>query len=112
MGTQTLEQVELAGERGRPAAGPAPAVWRVLREAVLLATLFGVYSVGRQVAAKRTGSAFDHARELLSWQRMLPQLGFVDTGLEFGHSVYGPQNSGGVANQSPPCLASTSAGRH
>ncbi|MDT7655263.1 MAG: hypothetical protein QOI36_6681 [Pseudonocardiales bacterium] len=31
--------------------------------------------------------------------RMLPQLGFVDTGLEFGHSVYGPQNSGGVANQ-------------
>jgi hypothetical protein len=22
--------------------------------------------------------------------RMLPQLGFVDTGLEFGHSVYGP----------------------
>jgi hypothetical protein len=177
MGTQTLEQVELTGERGRPAAGPAPAVWRVLREAVLLATLFGIYSAGRQVAAKHTGSAFDHARELLSWQRMLhlpdeaslqhaalqvphlveggnlyyasvhapltgavllwlsiwrpnaypqvrwtmvsvtglalvghimfplapprmlPQLGFVDTGLEFGHSVYGPQNSGGVANQ-------------
>ncbi|HEY0690210.1 MAG TPA: phosphatase PAP2 family protein [Kribbella sp.] len=31
--------------------------------------------------------------------RMLPQPGFVDTGLESGHSVYGPRNSGGVANQ-------------
>jgi hypothetical protein len=177
MGTQALEQVEPTGERERSAAGPPPAGWRVLREAVLLATLFGVYSVGRQVAAKHTGSAFDNARDVLSWQRllqlpneaslqhaafqlphlveaanlyyasvhapltgavllwlsiwrpkayprvrwtmvsvtglalvghiifplapprMLPQMGFVDTGLEFGQSVYGPQNSSGFANQ-------------
>jgi PAP2 superfamily len=177
MGIQALEQVEPTGERGRSAAGPAPAVWRLVREVVLLATLFGVYSAGRQVAAKHTGSAFNHAWDVYSWQRflhlpneaslqhaalhvphliewanlyyasvhapltgavllwlsiwrpkayprvrwtmvsvtglalvghivfplapprMLPQLGFVDTALEFGQSVYGPQNSGGVANQ-------------
>ena len=29
--------------------------------------------------------------------RMMP--GFIDTGLRFGQSVYGPENSGGVANQ-------------
>jgi hypothetical protein len=175
MGTHALEQVELAGERGRAPSRPATVVWRVVREAVLLATMFGVYSLGRQVAAKHTGSAFDHAREVLSLQRwlhlpneaaiqhaalQLPHLveganlyyasvhapltgavllwlsiwrpkayphvrwtivavtglalvghiafplapprmmpGFVDTGLKFGQSVYGPQNSGGVANQ-------------
>lgn len=176
MGTQALERVELVGERGKaPTQRPAPVVWRVLREAVLLATLFGVYSAGRQFAAKNTGSAFDHAREVLSWQnwlhlpneaavqqaalqaphlvesanlyyasvhapltgavllwlsiwrpkayphvrwtiaaltglalighivfplappRMMP--GFVDTGLRFGQSVYGPDASGGVVNQ-------------
>jgi len=150
-------------------------VWRVVREAVLLATLFLVYSAGRQIAAKHNGSAFDHAREVLSLQRWLhlpneasiqqaalqvprvieganlyyasvhapltgavllwlsiwrpkayprvrwtmvsvtglalvghilfplapPRMmpGFVDTGLKFGQSVYGPENSGGVANQ-------------
>ncbi|GAA1609083.1 phosphatase PAP2 family protein [Kribbella sancticallisti] len=175
MGTQVLEQGELAGERGRAPSGPAPVVWRVVREAVLLATLFGVYSLGRQFAAGHTGSAFGNAREVLSFQRLLhlpdeaaiqqaglqvPHLieganlyyaavhapltaavllwlsiwrpmayprvrwtmvsltglatighilfplapprmmpGFVDTGLKFGQSVYGPQSSGGVANQ-------------
>jgi hypothetical protein len=175
MGTQALEQVDLVGDRGRGSAGPAPAVWRVVREVVLLGTLFVVYSAGRQFAAKQTGSAYDHAREVLSWQRwlhlpneasiqhaalQLPHLveganlyyasvhapltgavllwlsiwrpkayphvrwtmvsvtglalighivfplapprmmpDFVDTGLQFGQSVYGPDNSSGVANQ-------------
>jgi hypothetical protein len=147
----------------------------VVREAVLLATLFLVYSAGRQIAAKHTGSAFGHADQVLSLQRWLhlpneaaiqqhalqvPQLveganlyyasvhapltavvllwlsiwrptayprvrwtmvsltglalighiayplapprmmpGFVDTGLRFGQSVYGPDHSDGVANQ-------------
>ncbi|MGC4941008.1 phosphatase PAP2 family protein [Kribbella sp. DT2] len=171
MGTQALEPAEL-GERHRSAG---PAVWRVVREAVLLATLFLVYSAGRQIAAKHTGSAFDHAGQILSLQRWLhlpsesalqqhalqiPHLveganlyyasvhapltavvllwlsiwrpaayphvrwtmvsvtalalighiayplapprmmpGFVDTGLRFGQSVYGPDHSDGVANQ-------------
>ncbi|HET6299395.1 MAG TPA: phosphatase PAP2 family protein [Kribbella sp.] len=174
MGTQALERVDV-GDQERTTSGPGPVVWRVVREAVLLATLFLVYSAGRQVAAKHTGSAFDHAREILSLQRWLhlpneaaiqhsalqvPHLieganlyyasvhapltgavllwlsiwrpkayprvrwtmvavtglalvghilfplapprmmpGFVDTGLKFGQSVYGPENSGGVANQ-------------
>jgi hypothetical protein len=175
MGTQAPEQVDLAGDRGRGTAGPAPVVWRVVREVVLLATLFLVYTAGRQFAGNHTGSAFDHAREVLAWQnwlhlpneesiqdaalqvpnlveganlyyasvhapltgavllwlsiwrpkayphvrwtvvavtglalvghiifplappRMMPS--FVDTGLEFGQSVYGPDNSSGVANQ-------------
>ena len=171
MGTQALEPVGL-GERHRSAG---PVVWRVVREAVLLATLFLVYSAGRQIAAKHTGSAFDHADQVLSLQRWLhlpneaalqqhalqvPHLveganlyyasvhapltavvllwlsiwrptayprvrwtmvsvtalalvghivyplapprmmpGFVDTGLLFGQSVYGPDHSDGVANQ-------------
>jgi hypothetical protein len=175
MGTQALEQVDLTGDRGRTSTGSAPTVWRVVREAVLLATLFLVYTAGRQIASKHTGSAFDHAHEVLSWQRwlhlpneasiqhaalQLPHLveganlyyasvhapltaavllwlsiwrpkayphvrwtmvsvtglalighivfplapprmmpGFVDTGLRFGQSVYGPENSSGVANQ-------------
>jgi hypothetical protein len=172
MGTQALEPTGL-GERHRSAA--APVVWRVVREAVLLATLFLVYSAGRQIAAKHTGSAFGHADQVLSFQhwlhlpteaalqqhalqvphlieganlyyasvhapltavvllwlsiwrptayprvrwtmvsvtalalighiayplappRMMP--GFVDTGLRFGQSVYGPDHSDGVANQ-------------
>lgn len=171
MGTQALEPSGL-GERRTSAA---PVVWRVAREAVLLATLFLVYSAGRQIAAKHTGSAFDHADQVLSFQRWLhlpseaalqqhalqvPHLveganlyyasvhapltavvllwlsiwrptayprvrwtmvsvtalalvghmlyplapprmmpGFVDTGLRFGQSVYGPDHSDGVANQ-------------
>ncbi|GAB2598762.1 hypothetical protein GCM10027269_62900 [Kribbella endophytica] len=147
----------------------------MVREAVLLATLFLVYTAGRQIAAKHTGSAFDHADQVLSLQRWLhlpsesalqqhalqvPHLveganlyyasvhapltavvllwlsiwrptayprvrwtmvsvtalalighiayplapprmmpGFVDTGLRFGQSVYGPDHSDGVANQ-------------
>jgi hypothetical protein len=175
MGTQALERVDLTGERGRSSTGAGPVVWRVVREAVLLATMFLVYSAGRQFAGKHTGSAFDHAREVLSFQhwlhlpdeaaiqhwvlqfphlvqganlyyasvhapltgaillwlsiwrpkayprvrwtivsvtglalighilfplappRMMP--GFIDTGLKFGQSVYGPESSGGVANQ-------------
>ncbi|HEY3558735.1 MAG TPA: phosphatase PAP2 family protein [Kribbella sp.] len=134
-----------------------------------------MYSAGRQLAARHTGSAFGHAHEVLSFQNWLhlpneasiqhwalqvPQLvqganlyyasvhapltaavllwlsiwrprayshvrwtmvsltglalighiafplapprmmpGFVDTGLRFGQSVYGPDHTGGAANQ-------------
>ncbi|NUR94658.1 MAG: phosphatase PAP2 family protein [Kribbellaceae bacterium] len=166
MGTAAVERV---GE------GRAQVAWRVAREAVLLATLFLVYSAGRQIAARHTGSAFDHAHEVLAFQnwlhlpneaslqrwflqfphmvqganlyyasvhapltavvllwlsiwrprayshvrwtmvsltglalvghiafplappRMMP--GFVDTGLKFGQSVYGPDHTGGAVNQ-------------
>jgi hypothetical protein len=43
----------------------------MVREAVLLATLFLVYTAGRQFAAEHTGSAFDHAREILAFQNWL-----------------------------------------
>jgi hypothetical protein len=177
VGTQAPERLELIEEQRCTAARTAPRVWRVLREVVLLATLYVVYSAGRLFAAEHTGSAFEHARELLSWQRslrlpaessvqqavlqlpdlvqaanlyyawvhfpltiavllwlsiwrprayphvrwtlvaltglalighivyplapprMLPELGFVDTGVKFGQSVYGEQRSGGLANQ-------------
>ncbi|TCC10623.1 phosphatase PAP2 family protein [Kribbella soli] len=164
-----IAAVERVGE------GRAQAFWRVVREAVLLATLFLVYSAGRQIAARHTGSAFDHAHEVLSlqnwlhlpneasiqhWALQFPQLveganlyyasvhapltaavllwlsiwrpkayshvrwtmvsltglalighiafplapprmmpGFVDTGLRFGQSVYGPDHTDGAVNQ-------------
>ncbi len=159
----------------RVGEGRAQVFWRVVREAVLLATLFLVYSAGRQIAARHTGSAFDHAHEVLSlqnwlhlpneasiqhWVLQFPRLveganlyyasvhapltavvllwlsiwrpkayshvrwtmvsltglalighiayplapprmmpGFVDTGLRFGQSVYGPDHTGGAVNQ-------------
>jgi len=169
MGIQALERVGQGREQQQKV------FWRVAREAVLLATLFLVYSAGRQLAARHSGSAFDHAHEVLSFQnwlhlpneaavqhwafqfphliqganlyyasvhapltaavllwlsiwrpqayshvrwtmvsltglalighiafplappRMMP--GFVDTGLRFGQSVYGPEHTGGPANQ-------------
>lgn len=175
MGTQALERVGIGEDGEGRDTRSGPVVWRVVREAVLLATLFLVYSLGRQIAAKHTGSAFDHAREILALQNWLhlpneasiqqaalkiPQLveganlyyasvhapltaavllwlsiwrpraythvrwtivsvtalalighivfplapprmmpGFIDTGLQFGQSVYGAERSGGVANQ-------------
>jgi hypothetical protein len=158
--------------------GELPLRRRLLREAVLLALLWGAYSLGRWVAAQHAGNAFFHADEvwwverafrlpneadlqswLLRWPlavraansyyawihfpatvaclawlfvrrprqylwfrrvlasvtaaalavhltyplappRMLPQHGFVDTGVHFGQSVYGPAaGSDGLANQ-------------
>ncbi|MEV4260802.1 phosphatase PAP2 family protein [Kribbella sp. NPDC049584] len=172
MGIEALERVGQGGEQQQRGV---QVFWRVVREAVLLATLFLVYSAGRQIAARHTGSAFGHAHEVLSFQnwlhlpneaaiqqwalqfphlveganmyyasvhapltaavllwlsiwrpkayshvrwtmvsltglalighiafplappRMMP--GFVDTGLRFGQSVYGPDHTGGPANQ-------------
>ncbi|TCC39082.1 inositol phosphorylceramide synthase [Kribbella capetownensis] len=71
MGTQALERVGLGGENENRRSGTGPVVWRVVREAVLLATLFLVYSAGRQIAAKHTGSAFDHAHDVLAIQSWL-----------------------------------------
>jgi hypothetical protein len=69
MGIEALERVgpggEEQGQRG------VQAFWRVVREAVLLATLFLVYSAGRQIAARHTGSAFGNAHEVLSFQGWL-----------------------------------------
>jgi PAP2 superfamily len=149
--------------------------WRVGREILLLAILFGIYNLGRYISAKHAGSAFVHADEVLRFEHWLglpressvqhaalgvPQLvraanwyyagvhfpltavvllwllirrpaeyararwalasltglalvghlafplapprmmpGFVDTGIVFGQSVYGPSTDSGVANQ-------------
>ncbi len=92
MGTQALERVDLTGERGRSSTGAGPVVWRVVREAVLLATMFLVYSAGRQFAGKHTGSAFDHAREVLSFQHWLhlpDEAAIQHWVLQFPHLVQG-----------------------
>ncbi|MFI5734932.1 phosphatase PAP2 family protein [Kribbella sp. NPDC051587] len=41
------------------------------REALLLATMFGIYNLGRWFAAEQTGSAFGNAYEVLALQRWL-----------------------------------------
>lgn len=152
-------------------------VWQILREVVLLGSMFGVYSLGRMYAADHSTSAFDNAHRLIGWERalglpneaalqhsflqiphaaqaantfyayvhfpltaavliwlsvfrpaaykgvrstlmaltalalightvfplapprMLPDLGWVDTGIKFGQSVYGPTSDSGPANQ-------------
>jgi len=154
-----------------------PVVRQILREIVLLGSMYVVYSVGRIYAAKHSTSAFDNARRLIGWERdlglpneaglqhaflqvphlpeaantyyafvhfpltaailiwlsvrrpaaykkvrstlmaltglalightvfplapprMLPDLGWVDTGIRFGQSVYGPNSDTGMANQ-------------
>ena len=134
MGIQALERV--GQDRKRVRVGPG--VWRVVREVVLLATLFLVYTAGRQIAASNTGANLYYASvhapltgAVLLWlsiwrpqayprvrwtmvsvtglalighivfplapPRMMP--GFVDTGLRFGQSVYGPDMASGPANQ-------------
>jgi PAP2 superfamily protein len=152
-------------------------VWQILREVLLLGSMYVVYSLGRIYAARHSASAFDNAHRLVSWERdlglpneaalqhsflhhphlveatntyyayvhfpltalvliwlsvrrpaaykgvrstlmaltglalightlfplapprMLPSLGWVDTGIRFGQSVYGPNSDGGMANQ-------------
>lgn len=149
----------------------------VLREALLLGSMYVVYSLGRMYAARHSASAFDNAHRLVGWERdlglpneaalqqsflhhthlveaannfyatvhfpltalvliwlsvrrpasykqvrtklmaltglalightlfplapprMLSSLGWVDTGIRFGQSVYGPNSEGGLANQ-------------
>ncbi len=51
--------------------GEPPLRRRLLREAVLLALLWGAYSVGRLIAAQHTGHAFFHADEVWSVERGL-----------------------------------------
>lgn len=47
-------------------------LWRrLLREAVVLLLLWTVYSSGRWVAARHTGSAFQHADQVWRWERAL-----------------------------------------
>src|SRR6266516_3005032 len=152
--------------------------WRqVLREVLLLGSMYVVYSLGRMYAARHSASALDNAHRLVGWERslglpseaalqhsflhhphlvqaantfyatvhfpltalvliwlsvrrpatykgvrstlmaltglalightlfplapprMLPSLGWVDTGIRFGQSVYGANSEGGPANQ-------------
>jgi hypothetical protein len=169
-----------AAEQDPPARGRrrAPSVvWQVVREALLLGSMYVVYSLGRIYAAAHSAAAFDHAHRLIGWERalrlpneadlqhallpvphmaqaansfyacvhfpltaavliwlsirrpavyqgvrstlmaltglalvghtvfplapprMLPDLGWVDTGIKFGQSVYGPNSDSGMANQ-------------
>src|SRR5437660_870213 len=84
MGTAALERV---GQERR-----AQIFWRVVREGVLLATLFLVYSAGRQFAARHTGSAFDHAHEVLSvqnWLHLPNEASIQHWVLRFPHLVQG-----------------------
>ncbi|MGY4765603.1 phosphatase PAP2 family protein [Kribbella sp. CWNU-51] len=90
MGIEALERVgpdgEEQGQRG------AQVFWRVVREAVLLATLFLVYSAGRQIAARHTGSAFGNAHEVLSFQSWLHlpnEASIQHAALKFPHLVEG-----------------------
>ncbi|MFG1620866.1 phosphatase PAP2 family protein [Kribbella sp. NPDC049227] len=92
MGTQALERVGLGGENENRRSGTGPVVWRVVREAVLLATLFLVYSAGRQIAAKHTGSAFDHARDVLAvqnWLHLPNEASIQHAALKLPHLVEG-----------------------
>ncbi|MFF0345849.1 phosphatase PAP2 family protein [Kribbella sp. NPDC004875] len=64
----------------------------MVREAVLLATLFLVYSAGRQIAARHTGPAFDHAHQVLSFQNWLhlpSETSIQHWALQFPHLVQG-----------------------
>ncbi|WP_406051066.1 phosphatase PAP2 family protein [Kribbella sp. NBC_00889] len=92
MGTQALERVGLGGENDNRRSGTGPVVWRVVREAVLLATLFLVYSAGRQIAAKHTGSAFDHAHDVLAiqnWLHLPNEASIQHAALKLPHLVEG-----------------------
>ncbi|MEV0798887.1 phosphatase PAP2 family protein [Kribbella sp. NPDC050281] len=92
MGTQALERVGLGGENENRRSGTGPVVWRVVREAVLLATLFLVYTAGRQIAAKHTGSAFDHAHDVLAiqnWLHLPNEASIQHAALKLPHLVEG-----------------------
>jgi hypothetical protein len=57
---------------------------------VLLATLFLVYSAGRQLAARHSGSAFDHAHEVLSlqdWLHLPDEAAVQQWALQFPHAI-------------------------
>ncbi len=55
--------------RARPTMPPV--VWQILREILLLGSMYVVYSVGRIYAAKHSASAFDNAHRLIGWERDL-----------------------------------------
>jgi len=169
-----------AAEHDPAARGRRPVprvVWQVVREVLLLGSMYVVYSIGRIYAAAHSAAAFDNAHRLVGWERalglpneaglqhaflqvphmaqaanyfyawvhfpltaavliwlsvrrpaaykgvrstlmaltglalvghtvfplapprMLPDLGWVDTGIKFGQSVYGPTSDSGMANQ-------------
>ena len=178
MGTNLIESSAATGGSRTPARpGIPPVVRQIVREILLLGSMYVVYSIGRICAADHSSSAFDNAHRLIGWERdlhlpneahlqhgflqvphlaqiansfyayvhfpltalvliwlsvrrpaayksvrttlmvltglalightvfplapprMLPNLGFVDTGIKFGQSVYGPTSDSGMANQ-------------
>jgi len=46
-------------------------LWRIVREIALLAVLFGVYNLGRFLSAEHSGSAYEHAHDLIRWEAWL-----------------------------------------
>jgi hypothetical protein len=178
VGTKLIDSAAVATKPGSQVRPPLPpVVWQILREVLLLGSMYVVYSIGRIYAAKHSASAFDNAHRLIGWERdlrlpneahlqhaflqvphlaqvantfyayvhfpltaavliwlsvrrpaayknvrttlmtltglalightvfplapprMLPNLGWVDTGIRFGQSVYGPTSDSGMANQ-------------
>jgi hypothetical protein len=60
----------------------------------------GAYKKVRTTLMALTGLALiGHTIFPLAPPRMLPGLGWVDTGIRFGQSVYGPNSDTGMANQ-------------
>ena len=64
---ERLEQPSLPVLVAKPRSG----IWRIVREIALLAMLFGVYNLGRFLAADRVGAAYRHADELIRWEAWL-----------------------------------------
>src|SRR5215207_91557 len=172
LGAATEQDPAARNRRSVPSA-----VWQVVREVLLLGSMYGVYSIGRIYAAAHSAAALDNAHRLIGWERalglpneahlqhaflqvphtaqaantfyawvhfpltaavliwlsiqrptaykgvrstlmaltglalvghtvfplapprMLPNLGWVDTGIKFGQSMYGPNSDSGMANQ-------------
>ncbi|MFI2640548.1 phosphatase PAP2 family protein [Streptomyces sp. NPDC018610] len=82
----TLLDEAAAAEPGRPARPARPAL---VRELLLVAGLFLVYKVGRQLAADHTGEAFHNARDVWDLERWahLPDEGRVQSLLLHGDTL-------------------------
>jgi hypothetical protein len=69
--------LDRVGQPALPELGKKPGtkqrggIWRIVREIALLAVLFGVYNLGRFLSAEHSGSAYDHAHELIRWESWL-----------------------------------------
>jgi hypothetical protein len=72
VGIQVVEEVQVAGQAtGRRTRREFTVGWRILREAILLAAMFAVYSAGRMYAAGHSGPAFENADRIWGWEQAL-----------------------------------------